>query len=90
MIWLEFFIAALATWRIVVLVSHDDGPFNICRQLRIKSKLLQCPRCTSVWAGAFVTFLVWLSGRELELAMYPMVALALSAAAIALDRTFIG
>lgn len=31
---LEFVVAALATWRVAVLLVEDDGPYLICRKLR--------------------------------------------------------
>jgi hypothetical protein len=52
MIYVHLMFAVLAAWRIVELFTQD----RITGKLREKfpTYLWQCPRCLSVWAGAFV------------------------------------
>lgn len=85
---LEFCIGALACYRLTVLLARDDGPFMVFHKLRGNSKLLKCPRCASVYCGAFVTFCIWLAGMKQDWPIYPLLTLAFSGVAIALDRTF--
>lgn len=65
---LLFLAAVLATYRLSLLVSKEDGPYWIFSKIRrlppAKSSTregLSCPLCTSVYASALVaSFFVWL------------------------------
>ncbi len=86
-----FIIGALATWRITVLFARDAGPWDVFKRLRKitrLSKLLSCPFCVSVWAGALVCVIYKLSGVIETGLIWCLIALAMSAISIALDRTF--
>lgn len=88
---LQFIIGGLATYRLTVLIARDAGPYRIFAKLRENdrySKLLKCPFCTSVWAGALVYLIQVLSGIDTELVLGLLFVLSYSAIAIALDRVF--
>lgn len=82
---LTFIILALAVYRLTVLLSRDSGPGNVFRDARIGSSFLKCPFCTSVWMGVLVALAYRLFPQPTILTAS---ALAFSAIAIALDRTF--
>jgi hypothetical protein len=89
--WLEFWIAALACYRITVLISRCLGPWGVFRHLRSIdrcSKLLKCPFCVSIYVGAFCSLALWLSGFQEPLTIFVLLSLAFSGITIALDRTF--
>ena len=84
----RFGLAALATWRLVHLVTEEDGPANAVARLRAKAgagpagELMDCFYCLSLWPAAPLAFVV--GGRRRET---PIVWLALSGAACLLERT---
>lgn len=69
-----FVVAALATYRIAMLITWDNGPWDIFERLReaagayeydqdkrpasLVGKLVTCPYCVGVWAGAFCALLL--------------------------------
>lgn len=89
--WIEFWIAALCTYRITILLSRDLGPWRIFARLRAIdrcSKLLKCPFCVSVYVGSLTSFALFFCGYSLPWPLWFMLALAFSSVSIALDRTF--
>lgn len=88
-------LGGLATFRLALLVSSEDGPAFIFRKLRrlpppksATREGLSCPWCVSVWASALVTgyfwWLDWIAGRE-----WPVWWLAISAVAIGWNQLWI-
>lgn len=69
-----FLIAGLAAYRIAMLLTWDNGPFDCFERLRIwagryeyddqgdpasfTGKLLNCPYCVGVWAGVICVLLL--------------------------------
>lgn len=95
--WLVFVIAALACYRGTVLITRCLGPWGIFKKLRKIdkcSKLLSCPRCVSIYLGAFTALGLYLSGIRFGLSdnfgllIWVMLALAFSGLTIMLDRIF--
>jgi hypothetical protein len=89
--WLEFWITALACYRITVLISRCLGPWGVFKSLRAIdrcSKLLKCPFCVSIYIGGFCSFCLWLSGYSEPFAIWFFLSLAFSGVTIVLDRTF--
>jgi hypothetical protein len=89
---LYLIIGGLATFRISLLVSKEDGPAFIFRKIRRmppkKSSAhegLSCPWCVSVWASAIVTTFYWwtsiITGVE-----WPLHWLAISALGIIINQ----
>ena len=80
-------LGGLATYRISLLISKEDGPAYVFRRLRRQApntslrEGLSCEWCMSIWAGALVaTYYWWISivpGRE-----WPLYWLAMSALGI--------
>lgn len=94
MSWLYFVIGCLATFRLSLLVSREDGPAYIFRKLRkapparsSAKEGLSCPWCMSVWMSAAVTCAYWywdiIPTREVTLFW-----LAFSGGAICINQTF--
>lgn len=90
----EFTIAALAVYRLSLLISEEDGPAWIFRHLRNappkKSSLhkgIRCQWCVSVWMAGLVTVWLWWIGKVQPIDT-PLISLALSGAAIALNQQF--
>jgi hypothetical protein len=58
--WFRLTIAVLATWRMVRLIAHEDGPFDIIVRLRARAgalgTLMDCPYCLSLWIAAPFAF----------------------------------
>jgi hypothetical protein len=81
-------VAALAVWRIVHLLSREDGPFDAVARLRSgfgqswAGRLLDCPYCLSLWVAAPAAFLVCTQSVDRV-----FVWLALSAASCLLEQT---
>ena len=65
--WLAFMIAALAVWRITLLLNAEDGPFDLFFHLRrilgksLVGRLVDCFYCLSIWIAAPAG---WLLGRN--------------------------
>lgn len=92
---LRFTIGCLATFRLALLVSEEDGPAFLFRKLRrlpppgsSAKKGLSCPWCMSIWAGALVAAFEWWRGNVpgKDAVLY---GLGLSAGAIAVHQQFI-
>ncbi len=85
--WLMLVLAALATWRVGHLLVHEDGPWDLATRLRARAagselgRALDCLNCTSLWLAAPLA--AWLAPT---LALAPIVWLALSGAAVLLER----
>lgn len=85
---LQLLLGGLATYRLSLLISKEDGPAYIFRKLRklpppnssVKDGL-SCEWCMSIWMGALVALYLWwadrIGGRE-----WPLYWLAMSAIAI--------
>lgn len=92
--WLAFTLGSLATFRLALLVSREDGPAFIFRKLRrlppAKSATkegLSCPLCLSFYSSALVTgFFYWL--ELISVWQTPLYWLSFSAAATCLHMTF--
>lgn len=86
-IWLQFLLAALATWRVTHLLALEDGPWDIVVRVRMKlgngflGKLMDCFYCLSLWVAAPAA--LWITRRPSQ---WPLVWLALSGAACLLER----
>jgi hypothetical protein len=99
---LTFAIAALACYRLTILISRDLGPWDILKKLRKIdkcSRFLSCVFCVSIWVGAFIALGLYLSGVRFALSdnitspgwtwiPWAMLALSLSAITIMADRIF--
>lgn len=97
---MEFLILALATFRIVHLTVHEDGPLNILAKLRQWAGVRQDEHGSQYGVNNFATGLICLycnsiwTGAALALAHYlwpeivllAALPLALSAAVVLLDR----
>ena len=82
--------AALATWRLTVMLWYELGPFDVFLRLRtwvgayempperVLGKLFACFWCLSVWVGLGVALVAWLW-------WYALIPFALSGAAILLS-----
>lgn len=66
-------LAALATWRLASLVTHENGPWDVLAKIRhwagvrydehsncIGNELLCCFWCCSMWQALGVAFIVFL------------------------------
>ena len=86
-VWGRFAVATLATWRIVHLLAHEDGPWDLFVRLRVWfghgfwGGLMDCFYCLSIWIAALLTPVVTVRFPEAVL-----VWLALSGAACLLER----
>lgn len=86
--WLQFVVAALATWRVTHLVVSEDGPWNAITRLRrlagngFWGGLMDCYYCASVWIAASAAALI-ASPRWTDRLLY---WLALSGAACLLEK----
>jgi hypothetical protein len=89
--WLWFWIGALTTYRLTILIVRDLGPWGVFKKLRSFdrcSKLLKCPFCVSPYMGSLVSLGFWLSGITAPIVIWFCLPFAFSAITIALDRTF--
>jgi hypothetical protein len=97
---MHYILLALATWRISSLLVNEDGPWSVFARLRalagvryddefqpvagnVVAGAFICLWCMSVWVGLLVTILGWFLP---DLAAWVVLPLALSAAAILVDR----
>lgn len=61
---LRFVLAALASWRLSVLLVRESGPWNLLVRLRtelplpVLRKLFVCVKCTSLWVTLPFTLFV--------------------------------
>lgn len=88
---LEWLIGCMATYRIVVLVVRDAGPFQIMKRLRSIdhcSKLLKCPYCVGIWAGIIIALAFYVGGVNEPLVLWPCISLSFSAFSVMADRTW--
>ena len=53
---LDFFLIALAGWRIAFFLTRESGPFGV--MARIRGKREWCVNCASVWTMA-IALLLW-------------------------------
>jgi hypothetical protein len=85
--WFAFTLVVLATWRLTHLIAEEDGPGDIVVRIRralgdsFFGKLMDCFYCLSLWVAA--PFACILTTKWTE---WPLVWLALSAAACLLER----
>lgn len=98
MTFLRFFILALATFRLTILLTKDNGPGWIMRRLRqlVKRKTprsahldegVECPWCASVWFGTAIAIAdFYCHGNSVYEIL--ILLLALSGAAIVLNQSF--
>lgn len=88
-------LASLATFRLALMISSEDGPMRIFSRFRKvppprsnAREGISCPWCVSVWISAvFTTYLWWLGiflGPE-----WILWWMAISAGAITLNQQFI-
>ncbi|HMN95907.1 MAG TPA: DUF1360 domain-containing protein [Phycisphaerales bacterium] len=68
--WLRLLMGTLATWRIVHLVVHEDGPWDLVLRLRRRAgsgtlgRAMDCPWCLGIWVSAGMAPLVaWAPSR---------------------------
>jgi hypothetical protein len=89
--WIEFWISALACYRLTILISRCLGPWGIFKKLRSIdrcSKLLKCPFCVSMYVGALTCVGLYFAGYVMPLPTWIILSLAFSAITIMADRTF--
>lgn len=91
-VWLLFLVSALATYRLSLLVSKEDGPAWVFRKLRRVPKAgssaregLSCPWCLSIWFSAVVTGYEWWQGMVSGV-VAPLWWLGVSALAIGFNQ----
>ena len=88
MSWFIFLISALATYRLSLMLSSEEGPLAIFARLRRKipaktnpGRGVRCSFCWSVWIAAVVTlYLLWLGTISKEIS--PVYWFAVSGASI--------
>jgi hypothetical protein len=86
-VWMQFALAALATWRVTHLLANEDGPGDLIVRFRalfghgVAGKMMDCFNCLSLWVAAPLAFLV--TQKPLDLLL---LWLALSGAACLLER----
>ena len=91
---LLFIVGCLATFRLSLLLSKEDGPAWIFRKIRNtlpkKSSLhdgVRCIWCTGVWMSAIVTtFFAW--HGEIEWIEWPLYWLAFAAGGLVINQQF--
>lgn len=94
MTWLTFVVGVLATFRLSLMVSKEDGPAYVFRKLRrlppkksATHEWLSCIFCFSVTASALVTWYLWHIGL-IDLNQSPLYWLAFSAGSIIINQQF--
>lgn len=86
-LWVRFFLAVLATWRVTYLLASEDGPADLVIRFRallgqsLAGKLMDCFHCLSLWIAAAAALFV--SRRPVE---WLFCWLAVSGAACLLER----
>jgi hypothetical protein len=93
--WLEFIVAALATYRISLMFTKEDGPAWIFAKIRrtppkksATHAWLTCIFCFSMTASAVICGALWLIGIRQHWAAWVVVWCALSAVAICINQTW--
>ena len=85
--WVQFILAALATWRLSVFFVNEDGPFHLAARARALAagselgRAFDCVACTSLLIALPAAF--FLSARVQDI---PDCWLAISGAVILLER----
>lgn len=94
MTWLDLALGSLATFRLALLISSEDGPAWIFRKLRNvpprKSSAhegIRCIWCVSMWMSILVTTFFYLDKR-IEGQDWALYWLSFSAGGIILNQTF--
>jgi hypothetical protein len=70
-VFFRFLIAALATWRLALLLARERGPWEVFDRLRrwggsgVVGELLRCVKCVGLWVA--VPFAFFVRGDWLEL-----------------------
>ena len=90
--WLVFLISALATYRLSLMLSSEEGPLSIFARMRRKvppktnpGRGIRCFICWSVWIAAAVTlYLLWLGVITKE--NLPLYWFAVSGGAVVVHR----
>ena len=90
--WLEFTLAALATYYVALSVTKQDGPWEVFGRLRAhwsandwKGRGIRCHVCVSLYSALGVTGLLLLLGWA-DLAAAPVVWLGLAGASVLIDK----
>jgi hypothetical protein len=91
--WLEFLVGCLATFRMALLISKEEGPAEAAKKVREAAppgwikRGFYCQWCQTFWWGLIAALFFTLTGRLTwtDLIIY---WLAFSAGAIALNQTF--
>lgn len=85
----QFILAALACYRLTVLIARDRGPWKMFERLRMLSpKWLGCPFCVSVSIAMAIEAGFYFSGFRDSYVVIACIVMAISAVAIILDRCF--
>jgi hypothetical protein len=85
--WLDFLLAAFATWRLSVLLVNEDGPYRFAARLRAAlsgsefGRTLDCVACTSLLIALPVAFLALPRRSAFVISWF-----ALSGAALVIER----
>lgn len=94
MTWLTFVISALATYRLSLMLSGEEGPLAIFAKMRRKvppktnpGRGIRCLWCWSIWIAGVITIFLWWR-LELSWIDAPIYWLSVSGAAIAINQTF--
>lgn len=83
----RFILAALATWRLALLLAREDGPGHIFARFREKTgssslrELFNCVKCLGVWIA--IPFAFFVGGNWIELFV---IWLALAAVTALIDE----
>lgn len=93
--WFEFIVAALATFRLSLLVSKEYGPLGMFDKLRKApskgsdtKKWLECLFCFSMTASAIVCGGLWFIGHREHYFHWFLIWCALSSVAIIINQSF--
>ena len=89
---IDLILYALATFRVALMFSKEQGPCNVFDGVRqcIEGKArcltqgIHCLWCWSIWVGSFFAGYYWLMGR----ADFFIAMLAFSAVAVILNQAF--
>jgi len=92
MTWTFFILGSLATYRLALMLSSEEGPVAIFSRMRrtVQAKTnpgrgIRCFNCWSVWLSILITaFLIYLG--ETQLIHSPLYVFAMSGTAMLLNR----